>query len=260
MLSCSLCIPTYKRPDALNNLLSAVIGMNDPRIAEVLIAISYDKGNSIDNTTLHLLRMMQIQGIPYTVESNLSGLIDAKLWFAENATKDILLVVDDDGLFPTDYLRLLNHFKDPDVAAVSGTIQTPLEIGYYKEYSYEAIDNPPSGTLCNKIEVDETGLVVVADKYQVYMLKKPEVYLCECLVGTAMFIRKEWLKPDFLYSRGACNYEEYDYTYAAYRAGKKLLFDSGRIAYHLHLPTGGMRGVEKQKRENSDYFKQKFQL
>ena len=260
-MNCSLCIPTYKRANHLNNLLSAIIGMQDQRITEVLIGVSYNETDSIDETTLHLLRIFEIQKIKYKLKSNLNGLLEAKLWFKDTAKENILFIVDDDCIIHKSYLNLLNIFNDQSVAAVSGSIQTPLNINYYKDYSYNTIENPDRNTLCNTLELNENGLVIVKNKYQVYMLNRPEQYKCECLVGTAMFIRKEFLLPDKNYEHGACNYEEFDYTYAAYKAGKNLIFDSGEIAFHLHANNGGMREKKSKEKEiNSQYFRKKFNL
>ena len=260
-MKCSICIPTYKRPSALNNLLSTIIGMHDSRVEEVLIGISYKKEDSIDTTTEHLLRMLEILKIKYTITSDLEGLLDAKQWFKDKATSDILLVVDDDAIISKDYLDLLNNFENKNVGAVSGSLQTPLDINYYKDYAYDKVDNPPEDMICNKVKVNDNGLVIIEDKWQVYMLKEHKKYECECLVGTAMFIRKELLTVDKNYNKGACNYEEFDYTYSAYKQGYKLIFDSSRVAFHLHENKGGMREKkEKLKELNSDYFKEKFKL
>ena len=92
------------------------------------------------------------------------------------------------------------------------------------------------------------------------MLKNPEIYYCSCLIGTAMFIRKEFLCPDNNYKLGI-HYEELDYTHAAYKKGKKLIFYSGEIAYHFHNPTGGMRALQRElKQINSDYFRIKWNI
>ena len=260
-MECSLCIPTYKRADCLNNLLSCVIGMNDKRISEVLIGVSYKKEDSFNDTTRHLIRALEILGIKCRVKSNIEGLIRAKEWFKEKAKNDILLIVDDDGIIHRKYLDLLYLFLDEDVAAASGSIQTPLDIGYYKDYAYSKIKNPLKGTVCNTVSVNKDGLVEILNKYQVFMLQEAQRYRCECLVGTAMFIRKEFLTPDRNYERGACNYEEFDYTYDAYRKGMKLLYDSSQVAFHLHKNTGGMREKPKKlKEENSLYFRKKFEL
>ena len=260
-MKCSLCIPTYKRPENLNNLLANIVGMEDSRIAEVLIGVSYAKEDSFNKKTEHFLRMLEILQIPYTIRDGLQGLIAAKEWFKETAKEDVLLIIDDDGIIHRSYLNLIEYMRMDSVAAVSGTIQTPLDIGYYKDYSYDRIDNPEYGTLCNRIQIGETGLVEIKDKYQVYMLKIGERYDCECLVGTAMFIKKQYLNPDKEYDRGACNYEEYDYTYSAYRSGKRLIYDSREIAFHLHEATGGMREKKsKQKEVNAEYFRKKFGL
>lgn len=260
-MKCSLCIPTYKRPETLNMLLSSIIGMNDNRIAEILIGISYKEELSINKNTKHLLRILEIQNIPYFMCSNLNGLLAAKKWFKTKASQDILLIVDDDCIINKNYLNLLNFFDSATVVAISGSLQTPLNINYYKDYSYEPIEAPSNKILCNKIQVDNNGLVIIKDKYQVYMLNKSLLYKCECLIGTAMFIRKNCLKIDENYNNGACNYEEIDYTYSLYKQGKILLFYSGEIAFHLHENIGGMREAEsKQKKENSDYFKRKHDL
>lgn len=259
-MKCTICIPTYKRPDCLNNLLSAIAAMEDPRIAEILIGVSYEEKDSINQITQHLLRVFEIQNISCKIISDLHGYIDAIKWFKNTASQDILLIADDDCLINKTYFNLLTFFNDEDVAAVSGSIQTPLDINYYKSYSYEAIDNPDKNILCNVLQVNDKDFVEIKNNYQIYMLKNPEVYNCMCLVGTALFIRKKYLCPDDNYKKGI-HYEEFDYTYAAYQKGKKLLYYSGEIAYHFHNPVGGMRALQRElKKKNSDYFRAKWNI
>lgn len=258
MNKCTLCIPTYHRVNTLNCLLASVVGAKDDRIDELLLAISYEREESIDETTEHLLRALEINGVDCTVVDGIDGFLAAKRWFKETARNEILLMVDDDAVITRDYLNLLDDFEK-DVAAVNGSLQTPLDIGYYKKYSYDSIPNPPEGTVCNRIEFKD-GDVVLHDKYQVFMLHDPAKYECECLVGTAMFIRKEALQVDEGYNNGSCYLDEIDCTYSAYKNGWKLIYDSGAVAFHLHHPTGGLRLKDRKKEMNAAYFKEKHGL
>lgn len=257
----SICIPTYKRPENLNNLLANLLGFvnNEDQISEILIAITGSYEYSINDVTAHLLRSFEIQGISVHIVTHFSGLLKAKKWFNEFSRSEILLLLDDDVLITRDYLKLAKHFEEKSVGAVSGSLQTPLDINYYKDYSYEPIPAPSQDILCNRLVVNDLGQVQIKDKYQVYMLDKSKIYRCQCLIGTALFVRHSIFDVDLAFERGNCNLEEVDFTYNMFLKGYDLLFDSSQVAYHIHSSSGGMREfVDKRKEENSKYFLEKY--
>lgn len=261
MIKCSVCIPTYKRPQSLNNLLSCLLGNKDKRIGEIIIAVTGRKKDSIDMLTKEIIRAMEIEKIQVTLRDNFNGLLFAKEYFKNTAKEEILLIVDDDCIISRNYLDLLLNFKNKNVGAVSGCIQTPCPTKYYKDYSYDAV-KIPAVKLCNKISV-VNGVIELDNKYQVYMSKNAtkRKYLCECLIGSAMFIRKDLFEVDKNFNKGTCHCEEYDYTYSLYKKGYSVIWDSSRVAYHLHLMSGGMRAVgEKKKEVNAEYFIKKYGL
>lgn len=251
----SVCIPTYKRADSLNNLLSAILSIQDSRINEIMISCTGDKSLSFNNDTLQLIEALKLQKNKIKIKNNSKGLISSKIWFKKNAQNEILLILDDDVILTKNYLDLVNHFKDKRIGAVSGTLQTPKN-DHYKDWSKKPIKNPKI-ELINTINFN-SDIVQIENKYQVYMLKTPQIYHCQCLVGSAMFIRKDLLKLDINYQNGACNFEEFDYTYNIFLAGYDLIYDSSRIVYHNRSLIGGMREYEKKKKENSNYFKTKW--
>ena len=89
----------------------------------------------------------------------------------------------------------------------------------------------------NKIQSID-GLVELKDKYQVMMLKKPRVYRCEVLVGSAVFVRRNLLEFDYQFNDvGYC--EEFDYTYNIHFKGYDLIYDSSEMVFHNRGLSGG---------------------
>lgn len=263
-MSCSICIPTYRRPDSLAMCLASIASfLPDYRIDEVLVGVTGARDDSIGYGAESMLQVMRTFGTEVNVVDGLEGLLDAKEMFASDAKSDILLLLDDDAVIPSNYLSLMQHLMgswNKNVAAVSGSLQTPLDVDHYKDWSAEPIAAPSSRTVCNKVRMDG-DLVVIDDKYQVYMLDKPIVYRCEVLVGTALFIRKRLLQVDREYAKGGYYYEEYDFTYGLFKSGWELRYDSARVAWHVRAPQGGCRAVDDRSKErNGRYFKEKFGL
>ena len=256
MIDCSICIPTFKRPVTLNMLLTNILGLGDSRVKEVLIGVTDNLEDSFDDNTFAILRAFEIAEIDVKVRNNSKGLLYSKQWFKDTASSEILLLIDDDVFIDRSYLNLLMRFRDKDVCGVSGSIQTPYLTEYYADYSFEKINNPDDA-LCNIVSFDE-DIVKVKKKHQVYMMKEPKIYECECLIGSALFVRKNEMIIDINYQFGACNYEEIDFTYNMFKQGKRLIFDSSCVAFHNRQNKGGMREYIKEKRANSDYFKEKW--
>lgn len=263
-MRCSVCVRTYKRPHQLNRLLASLIVANDTRqMEEIIVAVTGGMEDSTDTDTLHLLRMMELRGISHKVLHGLTGMVDATKAFKAEAGCDVILMVDDDMLIGSDYFDLSWHFLDKGVGAVAGSMQTPIDIGHYRDWSYDAIDNP-SQELVNRIEIGEDGLISVADKYQVYMLEKARTYHCQCLAGGAVFLRRDAIETDSHFNDGASVYEDFDMTYSMYRRGYKVLYDSSRVCYHLRAETGGAREKSQDKQmqriRNTAYMRDKYAI
>lgn len=258
----AICIPSYIRVTSLNNALSCIVGMGrDERVAEVLVGITGDARNSMNFNTNHLVRSLELLGKKVYIKDGFTGLISAKAWFQKQAKSPVLLLLDDDVVIPRDYLDLTKHFNSNKIFAVSGSLQTPLNIGHYKDYAYNKI-KAPEGNTCNKVCYNsQTGKIEVRDKYQVYMLNKDKVYSGECLVGSAMFVRRKWFAEDLKLENGANIYDEIDFTYNQHLKGKLNLFDSSRVAFHNRENFGGAREFMNEKRKedkNAKYFLSKY--
>ena len=264
MIRCSVCIPTYKRPAQLNMLLANLFGIHSDRVSEIIIAVSGTMAESTDINTKHLLRMFELENIKYTIKDGFTGTTGAKCWFKEVACEPILGIIDDDAILSSNYFDLLDEFDDPSVGAISGCIHTPVDIGHYRDYSYEPIETPQI-TKVNRIYINPyTNLVDFADKYQVYYFKdKTQKFECDCLQGTAFFVRNCCYRIDMNYARGAENFEETDSTYNIVQMGRKCIFSSAATAFHLRGETGGERARcngNKQKDVNSNYFIRKWNI
>lgn len=260
-MNCSICIPTYRRNNSLATCLSSIAGfMPIDSVTEILIAVTGEYADSIGYEAASIIQVLELKGAAVTVMDGFAGLLEAKRWFAEQAASDILLLLDDDAVIDDDYLDLLHHFDHADIAAVSGSLQTPLDTGHYADWSIERIAAPQQGMICNKLSIKD-DLVLIDDKYQVYMLDEPRTYKCEVLVGTALFIRRDLLEVDENFAKGKFYFEEYDFTYGLYKKGYKLLYDASRIAWHIRDASGGMRSLgTRDKKVNGRYFKEKYGL
>lgn len=255
-IKCEVCIPTRGRTAQLNDLLASLVAVDKSRISGVMIGITGPAEESTDYVTDYMTESLRIQGVPVTVFDGCSGLMDAKTQFKERSAADILLIVDDDVVLTHDYFDLLDHFKDPKVGAVAGTYQSSIN-EHYKDWSKDPVDNPDR-VFVNRL-VYRDGLVDLDDKYQVVMLKKPAVYKCEALVGSAVFARRELLQFDMKFDY-AVFLEEFDYTYRIFSEGYDLLFDSSRMVFHNRGRAGGNRnryGLERKK-DNARYFMEKW--
>ena len=133
----SVCIPTYKRPESLSITLGRLLG-EASKIDEILIGVTKDLGESfggMENTLTQIIEAFKIAGIDVKVRAELSGLMDAKRWFKETARNEILLFLDDDAVLGEGYFDLVKHFKDKEVGAVSGVLQTPINSMGYSDWS-----------------------------------------------------------------------------------------------------------------------------
>ena len=182
--------------------------------------------------------------------------------FKDYARNEVMLFCDDDGLFNRDYLDLLMWFNDPHIGAVSGSLQTPLNVGGYKDWCDRPIRLKPDVHACNTLKLNEkTGAMDWSDKYQVYMVEGGKAFKCQYLIGTCLFVRKSALEIDMAFEQGACAGEEIDFTYNMYLNGYWLIFDSSRVAWHLHSMVGGNRNVDRSKDDkNMTYLVQKYGL
>lgn len=258
----SVCIPTFKRPVSLLTVLTRLLG-EVSNFDELLIGITKDSEDSIgavESSLNQVLEGFRISGVTVEVKSGLTGLIDAKMWFKERASNDLLLIIDDDAVIGEGYFDLVKHFQDSQVGAVSGVLQTPVNVGGYRDWSAEEIK--VEGNKSNTLEYDSNKKTIVwKDKWQVYMHTSRKVFDCEYLIGTALFVRKDILELDMAFQHGACGGEEIDFTYSIYKKGFRLLFDSGRICWHLHEDKGGTREFDrKDDQKNFDYLVKKWNL
>lgn len=254
----SICIPTFRRPESLNIALGALLSSTD-RFDEVLVAVTKDLESSTNEVTRHLIEAFTVKGIPVKVVADFSGLCEAKQWFLDTAKNEVLLFMDDDVVVETSYFDLVKYFQQADVGAVSGTLQTPLDVGY-QDWAGVPIDVGQAQT-CNTLTYDSVNKRFVwVDKYQVYMHKTPFFSdKCQYLIGTALFVRKDAVEIDMEFQRGACAGEEIDFTYNMFMNGRRLIFDSTRIAWHLHMTSGGMRGMDRSlDKDNMSYLAQKW--
>ncbi len=260
----SVCIPTYKRPESLITVVTRFLD-DVEKVEEILIGVTGDLEDSIGSVQDMLNQVIgayAIYDVPVRVKAELSGLMEAKQWFKETAKSEVLLFVDDDAIVGEGYFDLVQHFKDKNVGAVSGTLQTPVNVGGYKDWSDTPIEIPEEEKFSNTLMYDKRRKTLHwFDKYQVYMVKGNRIFECEYLIGTALFIRKDLLEIDMEFQRGACAGEELDFTYRIYREGYKLIYDTSRIAWHLHVNKGGMREKDRSKdKENLSYFVKKWGL
>jgi len=264
LIKCSVCIPTYHRPDNLNMLLASILAMEDNRIAEVIVVITGVREESTNATTEQLERAYALAKVPLIMCSGASGICDAKEWMKDFAKEEVMLICDDDALFRRSYLDMLKYFLNDKVGAVSGSLQTPINVAGYKQWSDDSIVLPKSTEWCNTLSVGKDGSMDWSDKYQVYMIKPNHsirLLKCEFLVGTCLMVRKEFLNIDMNFQQGACAGEEIDFTYAMYKDGKLVLFDTARMAFHLHSMVGGNRNKDRsQDDKNMTYLVQKWGL
>ena len=268
MRKCTVCIPTFRRPENLNMLLSSILAMNSPKIAEVVVGITGSAEDSINEQTNQLRKAYKMLKLPLYIFDELTGICDAKKLFKEMLGEEIMLFCDDDTIFRADYLDLLSLFDSgegsPEVGAVSGSLQTPLNVMGYKMWSENPIEIPDSLSKCNTLKVVD-GKMDWSDKLQVYQCycksgKKP-ILSCEYLIGSCLFVRREALEIDMNFQNGACAGEEIDFTYNMFRKGYQVLFSPSRTAWHLHSMTGGNREKDRSvDDENMSYLIQKWNL
>jgi GT2 family glycosyltransferase len=251
-------IPTFKRPSLLNNALVSVLA-NSGKISQVLIAITGDFRESVNRETRYLSKAMSLAMLKGTISSGFSGLMEAKQWIIDHSDNDIVLFLDDDAVLGHGYCDMVRHFEDKNVAAVSGSLITP-----YNDKGYTEWDDKPREFLedeANVISYDsERKLLDLGKKYQVYLHSSPRLFSCQYLIGTALFVRKSEVVIDRNFQKGCAAGEELDFTYAMYRRGKKLLFDSSRVAWHLAGTTGGLQEFRacSHDLENFQYFANKW--
>jgi GT2 family glycosyltransferase len=258
----TVCIPTYKRPESLSMVLSRLLASTD-RIVEILIGITGEEEDSLGRMREQIeqiCKAFEIEGINVMVRTDLSGLMEAKQWFIDYATTEILLFLDDDAILGKDYLDLVDNFANDEVGAVSGVLQTPRNGAGYADWSDVpiSVDDRYSNSL---IYDRRRKTLQWIDKYQVYMHEENKIFDCEYLIGTALLVRKDLVEIDMEFQNGACGGEEIDFTYSIYQQGYKLWFDSSRVCWHLHENKGGMREKDRAKdQENFDYLVKKWGL
>jgi GT2 family glycosyltransferase len=157
-------------------------------------------------------------------------------------------------------MDLVHHFGRPDVGAVSGTIQTPINPGY-KDWSQEPVDFPEDLKVCNRMVVVD-GVIQWLDKYQFYMHKSgPSVIGADFLGGTALFVRRELVQLWDLQSireggdgEWVIEGEEIDFCLSVRKLGYGLIYDASRICWHLFARSGRVRGSNYDQRiENWNY-------
>lgn len=260
-MKCSVCIPTYKRPTSIMVTLSRLLG-EVSHIEEILIGVTGWPTGSLEFEGIlnQLLYAFKMAGVEVKIHVGFRGLMSAKAWFKEEAKSEILLLLDDDAILGEGYFDLLGDFGWLDVGAVSGILQTPINVGGYADWSESPIE--VDGEESNKIVFDEDRKTLVwKDKWQVYRHTNQKLFNCEYLIGTALFVSKKDWEIDLAFESGACGGEEIDFTYAMFRKGLKLLCNSGRVAWHLHVETGGTREFSrKDDQKNFDYFVKKWGL
>lgn len=260
IINCSVCIATYKRPDSLNNTLTSLLSCS--KVNEILIAITGDKKDSFNYITEYIIESLRLVNKKVIIKDNFSGYISAEIWFRDKPNNDIILILDDDVIVTDSYFNLLDNFEDNKVGAVSGTLQTPCNINYYKDWSNKKLKNIPKEPV--NIITFKDNILTIENKMQVYMFEDNLKLLCEVLVGSAMFFRKKLLEPDINFEKEQCYFAEYDYSYNINKKGYKLIFDTSEMAFHNRSNIGGMREFTsdkiKVKKELTTYFRKKWNL
>lgn len=255
MNQATVAIPTYLRPEVLNHTLASLLPLTNV-VSEVMLGVTGVSNQSVNRETMVLLKALDADGVFIRFASRFSGVMSAKQWFMEEATNDIVLILDDDAIPGAGYFDLLAHFDSPDVAAVSGALITPVnDRGYVEWDDSEIVDHSDEA---NTISHDpSTGLLDLGRKIQVYKHLYPKVYPCQYLIGTALFVRRSEVTIDLTYESNPAG-EELDFTYAMYRSGKTLLFDASRVAWHLAAMSGGMKAVAGHNPSDLSYFATKW--
>lgn len=263
-IKCAVCIPTYKRPENLNMLLASILAMNDSRVSKVVVGITGAEEDSIDETTKQIREAYSLAGKTVLTYSNLSGICGAKKMLKEACSEEVLLICDDDCIFDESYLQLLGWFRMKSIGAVSGSLQTPLNVAGYKQWSNEVLVVPDDLDHCNTLKMTD-GKLDWSDKYQVYMVRTEKGYApvlrAEYLIGSCLFVRREALDIDMLFEQGACAGEEIDFTHKMFVDGYDLIFDASKVAWHMHSMRGGNRAVDRSHDDKTmSYLVQKWGL
>lgn len=97
-------VPTYSRPDEVNELLVSLLNQDYPDI-EVIIA-----DGSPDDTVKQVVEQYKARlNLIYLHKKNL-GISESRNWGAEKATADYLVFFDSDCVIPASYFSVLNTF------------------------------------------------------------------------------------------------------------------------------------------------------
>lgn len=225
-------VSTWKRPDALNRMLANIFPLTE--IDQIIIA-TQDMEGSLDDATGQILDAYDATNCEVIVLYAEDVIAGQKLAI-NHFRNPLTLWIDDDVIVGRDYLDLLEHFDDPLVGAVSGTLFSPANAGYI-DWSDERIQ-------VNRMElVNAFGVsgssIEWHNKYQVYLIADPAPMSAYLLIGGAMLIRSHYFEfaDEFFggFSSGVPNFpmHEFDLTMSIRRKGNRLIFDPSRIAYHL---------------------------
>ena len=247
----SIVIASYDRPNALNVTLASLMNMKYMR--EIIIGLQNSDGSTcLDEYGEKLIEAYHQKGVGIYVFTS-RNFIHGMKYGASKARWNTILLLDDDIVPGTDYEHLSAHLNFPEIGAVSGTLQSPIDEGY-SEWSEEPIIVDPSNDLCNEFYIDDGDFTWV-NKYQVYRISDGRFYFrCKYLLGGAMFIRKELVELfDDKLARFDKNGDpiivgnEIDLSFSIRKKGLTLVYDAKRIAWHLHAGEGRNRAWDRSE-------------
>lgn len=219
----SVIIPTLNRGNFLQNTLDCLSKQKFEGQFEVIVV---DQSDQIDSA------LSKDQNIRYFNTANLfKGLPEARNYGAQKAVYDILLFIDDDVDFDSDFVQQhYNTYSNTDVSAVAGGITEK--------------NNP-------NIDCKKTGAFSYwsATPYRGFHIKEAQ-WVCHGPGGNYSILRELFISvggTDEYLNYGAALYEESELFLRVKAAGAKVRFNPNAHLWHLAAPSGGCRVTDINK-------------
>ena len=255
MNKCTICINIYENQNNVSKLLSNLLAISDKQFSQICIAVRGTTSEFIDIDTKYLLRMLELNNIECIIKDGFNNNVDMQRWFKHCANENILCILDDNVFLNADYFELLKEFNDLSVGAVGGCFYIP---DYNSKYE---LTETPQISRANRIYLNsDTNLLSIADNYQLYYFKdRTKKFDCDCLYGSAFFIRNNCYLIDTNYTCDFDNIEKIDAMYnMVVHMGRRCVFSTASTAFCIPRKIN----INKicQHKESSDYFIKKWDI
>ncbi len=218
--SVSLIIPTYMREQLLVQTLECAINQNYPNYEIIVI-------DQTPNHNAHTKKFLQsIKNQITLIQSTEPSVTKARNTGIKSATGEIIIFIDDDTSFSSDFIQnhVDNYSKNCDF--VQGRIIESGCRNYPKPVWLNAFGNFSGSDFCNKDGITNN--------------------ITGCNFSFSRHILEELGGFDEFF-QGIAVCEDSDFAYRAYKAGFKGCFSSKAVLTHHRADTGGVgHGIENE--------------